>query len=77
MYDTIGEHSRRMLKQARLLTRPTPARRARRSAGKAAASEGPGGTDRTLCGPFAHRIALGERESPYSASDLRGNPPQC
>ena len=40
-YDTTGKHSRRMLKKARLLTRPTPARRDAPFRGKAAASEGP------------------------------------
>jgi hypothetical protein len=32
--------------------------------------KGRGGTDHTLCGPFAPRMDLGERESPSSASDL-------
>jgi len=35
-----------------------------------------GGTDRTLCGPFAHEMVLGERKSPFSASDIRENPAQ-
>ena len=32
--------------------------------------KGRGGTNRTSCGPFAHRIDPGERKSPYSYSDL-------
>ena len=53
---------------------PAQPRRAetRRSAGKAAAREGRGGTDRTSCGPFARRMDLGERKSPSRASDFRG-----
>ena len=49
MCGTIGEHSRRMLKKARLLTRPTPARQDAPFRGKAAASEGP---MRTLWGTW-------------------------
>ena len=30
-----------------------------------------GGTDRTLCGPFAGTMDLGERKNPSSTSDLR------
>ena len=33
--------------------------------------KGRGGTNRTSCGPFAPRMDLGERKSPFSASDLR------
>ena len=38
---------------------------------KAAASEERGGTYRTSCVPSAHKMDLGERISPSSASDLR------
>ena len=30
-----------------------------------------GGTYRTLCGPLAPRIVLGERNDPFSVSDLQ------
>jgi len=36
-----------------------------------------GGTYRPSCGPFALATGLGERESPYSVSDLRETPAHC
>jgi len=73
---TTGEHSHRVLKKATFS--PAQPRRAetRRSTGKAAASEDPRRYPPHFVGPFAIRMDLGERESPYSASGLREAPPQ-
>jgi len=55
---------------------PAQPRRAktRRSTGKAAASERPRRYPPHFVGPFAIRMDLGERKSPYSASGLREAP---
>ena len=57
---------------------PAQPRRAktRRSTGKAAASEDPRRYPPHFVGPFAIRMDLGERKSPYSDSGLREAPPQ-
>src|SRR5437016_5329214 len=46
------------------------------SSSKAAASEGPEAYPPHFVGPFAIRMDLGERKSPYSASGLREALPQ-
>jgi hypothetical protein len=76
MCATVGEHSRRMLKKAAFSPAQPRHAETRRSAGKAAASEGRGGTYRTLCGPFALAMGLGERINTFRHSDLRATPSQ-
>ena len=59
----------RMLKKARLLTRPSLARRDA-PCPKQGRSERRR-YNRTLCGPFALRMDLGEQKSPSSDSEIR------
>ncbi len=58
-----------MFKKATVLTRPSPARKTRRSAGKAAATEEARRYAPHFVRLFARRIDLGERKSPSSASE--------
>jgi len=54
----------------------TPTECSKRPSSKAAASEDPRRYPPHFVGPFAIRMDLGERKSPYSASGLRKAPPQ-
>ena len=55
-----------MLKKAAVLTRPAPARKTRRSAGKAAASEEARRYQPHFVGPFAHTNGSWRAEKPLT-----------